>query len=128
METQPRQQKRNIMRLLLTIIILTVLAGPSWAQKSDDALRIAYESALLDSAYRYELIKPALAHLKTAYDYRGKEIETINTALSLCEVQTQMQAKGFDKRIRKQGRESFRKGAATGFVGTVVVMLTLLFL
>lgn len=106
--------------------ILCILAGTVSAQGFTEAprQRIVYEEALLDSAYRYELLKPTFFSLKTAYEYRGKEVDDLRNALRLSELQNFVQKETYEAALRNTGSgywKGFRDGA---IVGAIVGFLT----
>jgi hypothetical protein len=109
--------------LAATIALLTLLSAASWAQKSGLTpfeKQTAYEGALLDSTYRYELLKPTFFSLKSAYESQTKEVAELRTALHLSALQNELQKQNFEAEIRK-ARESggfwkgFKWGFGTGF-------------
>lgn len=104
----------------LIISILILLAGKSYAQSygSELAAVTAYQEQLLDSAYKYELLKPTFFNLRTAYESRGKEIDDLRNALRLSEMQNALQKQSFDAIIseeRKNARKGYWKGFKHGF-------------
>lgn len=101
----------------ITILILILLSVPGLAQQyglTQSEKRIAYENALLDSAYRFELIKPILFKLTSAYEFRGKEIEDLQNALRMSQLQNAMQKQGYEAAISEE-RKSAGKGYWKGF-------------
>jgi hypothetical protein len=102
--------------LTLILSILILLAGNAWAQQSgnESRLLIAFREQLLDSAYKYELLKPTFYHLRSAYESRGKEIEDLRNALRMSELQTAMQKQGYEAIISEE-RKSAGKGYWKGF-------------
>jgi hypothetical protein len=106
--------------LTLIFSILILLAGNCFAQESgkESRLQIAFQEQLLDSAYKYELLKPTFFYLKTAYESRGKEIEDLRNALRMSELQAAMQKQSFEATIseeRKNSRKGYWKGFKHGF-------------
>jgi hypothetical protein len=77
-------------------------------------MQIAFREQLLDSAYKYELLKPTFFNLRTAYESRGKEIEDLRNALRMSELQTAMQKQGYEATISEE-RKNVRKGYWKGF-------------
>jgi hypothetical protein len=110
-------------KIITATSILILLAVTAWAQESGTQLsekqkQTAYANALLDSAYRYELLKPTFFHLKTAYESRGKEIDDLRNALRMSELQTALQKQSFEATIseeRKKTRKGYWKGFKHGF-------------
>jgi hypothetical protein len=119
-------------RILQSTTVLILLAGQLWAQESDEQLRIAYENALLDSTYRYELLKPTFYNLKSAYEYQGKEIKDLRDAMRLLELQNTVQRQNFETQLaeyKKRGNRlwwrGFRNGIGAGFIaGTLTGIAT----
>jgi len=111
------------MKYLTAILIL--LSATAWGQQSSEKpKRTAYEEALLDSAYRYEELKIANAHLSTAYEYKSKEATAIREALRLSELQSAVQKTYYERQIadipRKQWRKGFKAGAIAGAVAFAI--------
>ncbi|WP_031529222.1 hypothetical protein [Dyadobacter crusticola] len=108
-------------KIITATSILILLAVTVWGQESGTLLsekQTAYANALLDSAYRYELLKPTFFHLKTAYESRGKEIDDLRNALRMSELQTALQKQSFEATIseeRKKTRKGYWKGFKHGF-------------
>lgn len=106
--------------------ILFLLAGTVWAQGSTATprQRTVYEAALLDSAYRYELLKPTFFSLKSAYEYRGKEVEDLRNALRLSELQNVVQKEKYEAALKSTGTK-YWKGFRDGSIfGAIVGFLT----
>ena len=108
----------KIATLIFSILIL--LAGKGYAQSygSELSALTAYQEQLLDSAYKYELLKPTFFNLRTAYESRGKEIDDLRNALRLSEMQTALQKQSFEATIseeRKNARKGYWKGFKHGF-------------
>ncbi|SDE82298.1 hypothetical protein SAMN04487996_10797 [Dyadobacter soli] len=107
--------------LFLIPSILIGLSATSWAQESiRQPARTTYESALLDSAYRYEKLKLAFIPLKTSYDSQSEEIKELRTNVRLQNLQAAVQKQSFEAAIRKANEESgfwrgFKWGFGTGF-------------
>lgn len=91
------------------------------------------EKALLDSAVKYERLKPTFYNLQNAYEYRGKEVQDLREALRLSELQSAVQKQESEQRIAelkkqitellKKARKQFWKGFKGGF-GTGVAIGT----
>ncbi len=116
--------KRTIRNTITGALIL--LGGTVCAQGSGEMprSRIVYEAALLDSAHRYELLKPTFFSLKSAYESRGKEVSDVRNALRLSELQNIVQKEKYEAALRNAGSgywKGFRDGA---IVGAIVGFLT----
>lgn len=117
------------MKLAITITcagILLLLGGTVSAQGSfaTPRQRTVYEAALLDSAYRYELLKPTFFSLQSAYEYRGKEVEDLRNALRLSDLQIQLQKEDLDRQARdgrKRERRKLRKGLIIGTICGILI-------
>ena len=109
----------NIRAIYISITILILSVGKSFAQDSDSLFQIAYENALLDSAYRYELLKPTLYSLQNAYTHQGKQVQDLKIALHLSELQIGLREKELRESRRdnkKRARKSWFKGALQGVI------------
>jgi hypothetical protein len=122
MQIQHKHTLYNMKRILQSTTVLILLAGQLWAQESDEQLRIAYENALLDSTYRYELLKPTFYNLKSAYEYQGQEIKDLRNAMRLLELQNTVQRQNFETQLAEYKKRSnrlwwrgFKVGGGTGF-------------
>ncbi|MET7253588.1 hypothetical protein [Dyadobacter fermentans] len=121
---------KNMLRCT-TILALILLSVPGLAQKSTltpSEKRIAYENALLDSAYRYEKLKLAFIPLKTAYEYQGKENEELRATVRLQNLQASVQKQSFEAAISKTKQEGgfwrgFKWGLGTGYAGGLLTGL-----
>ncbi len=105
----------NTRVIYISIVILILSVGKSFGQQSKSQFQIAYENALLDSAYRYELLKPTLYSLRHAYTHQSKQVSDLKIALQLSEMQTDLQRKE-NERI---SRESKRKARLSGIKGAI---------
>lgn len=104
--------------LIFSILILLAVKSYGQSYGSELAALTAYQEQLLDSAYKYELLKPTFFNLRTAYESRGKEIDDLKNALRLSEMQTALQKQSFETAIseeRKNARKGYWKGFKHGF-------------
>ncbi len=112
---------KTILKGTAKVLILILLSVTSWAQGlKPTPKRTAYESALLDSAYRYEKLKLAFIPLRTAYESQGKEVEELRASVRLQALQNQVQKQSFEAAIRKASEsggfwKGFKWGLGTGF-------------
>ena len=87
-----------------------------------------YVKALLDSAHRYERLKPAYVNLQTITKLQDERYQTSmlerRTEREMCE----MQVKGLQEEVTKHRRKSFWKGFKTGAVVVIVVTTALILL
>ena len=113
---------KNTLRYI-KILALILLSVPGLAQKStltQSAKQIAYENALLDSAYRYEKLKPTFFSLKSAYESQTKEVTELRATMRLQNLQTAVQKQSFEAALNKANEESgfwsgFKWGFGTGY-------------
>jgi len=103
-------------------LFLILFCLTAYGQESSATFRTAYESALLDSAYRYEALKPAYKNLNSAYEYRGREIESLQMQIMQCE----LQAKETAKAEKKRRRRAFWNGVKTGVAGAIIAGIAIL--
>lgn len=115
--------KRTIRNTITGALIL--LGGTVCAQGSGEMprSRIVYEAALLDSAHRYELLKPTFFSLKSAYEYQGKEVEDLRNALRLSELQGRLHQEELDRRAQAARRIERRKLKTGLLIGTLCGIL-----
>ncbi|WP_342088004.1 hypothetical protein [Dyadobacter sp. OTU695] len=115
------------------ILSLILLSAPAWAQKSGltpSEKQTAYANALLDSAYRYELLKPTFISLRSAYEYQGKEVSELRNALRLSGLQIELQKQSLDAARRQESKvaktrfwKGFRIGLSIGVAGGLLIGL-----
>lgn len=113
------------MKLRYFIIpLLILLSLKSYGQGSKEKpRRTAVESALLDSAGRYEKLKVANFHLEIAYEYQSKEIADLRLAIKVLEMQNESERRVYEDKIRherekgnKKGKIGFVSGFVAGFI------------
>lgn len=91
--------------------LLILLYWNSYGQQSNETRkRTAVETALLDSAYRYEKLKPTFYHLESAYEYQSKEVESLRKALRVSELQSEVERRGYESQLLFERKKSKRKG------------------
>jgi len=112
------------------MLLLILLSLKSFGQGSVQMpKRTAQVEAVLDSAYRYELLKPVLYHLKSAYESQSKEVLYKDRAIRMLEDQKAVQQQNFDKQLadlkaKYKGRwwKGFRVGAGVGLIVTTIAI------
>lgn len=115
---QHKNDMGNMKQILIAIsVLLTVLSGTSWAQGSKQPpRRTAYESALLDSAYRYELLKPTFYSLRSTYESQSEEITNLRNTVRLQNLQAAVQKQNFETALIKEKQSGgFWRGFKWGF-------------
>ncbi|MBO9613411.1 MAG: hypothetical protein J7619_11980 [Dyadobacter sp.] len=125
--------KGIVKALSLILWILPAVSVTSWAQESNQPpKRTAFESALLDSAYRYEKLKPTFFSLKSAYESQTKEVTELRTAMRLQNLQNEMQKQNIEasrSQERNTGKRNwwrgFRFGIGLGVTGGILLGLKL---
>lgn len=116
---------RRLGKSILILAILSLLTGTLYGQTTSELLKKRYEQALLDSAIRYEALKPVTFHL---------QLENQHLIKSNLELRIQMDFK--DKKeaetqkfylaqlaaLRKKNRARFGLGAGLGALAAVITL------
>jgi len=102
-----------------TIITLTaiLLSLTACAQTFEER----YERALLDTAIRYELIKPAFYNLQSAYDWKRKEADSLRMQITQLRMQYTVREKAYGKELETVRRKSRKRGRIEGgIIGALI--------
>ena len=104
--------------LTKTTTVCLVLSVTAFGQCTPGTWPEGYHQALLDTAIRYELLKPALLNLKKSHEYLSRENESLRQAIRLRDLQTQLLIQHYEALLA--GAERRRKrarwlGLAEGF-------------
>jgi len=88
------------------------------------------ERLLLDSAVKYERLKPIFYNLQNAYEYRGKEVQDLREALRLSDLQIAMQKQKLAEKPKQTGKwktfwTGIKIGLGVGFTVAVVAISTI---
>jgi len=84
------------------------------------------ERLLLDSAVKYERLKPIFYNLQNAYEYRGKEVQDLREALRLSDLQIALQKQKIaekPKRNTKPFWTGFKVGGGTVIIITIALLI-----
>lgn len=115
---------KTLLRLTRITMICLSTCATAFGQLTPGIWPEGYQEALLDTAIRYELLKPALLNLKKSHEYLSRENESLRQAIRLRDLQTQLLIQHYEALLA--GAERRRKrarwlGRAEGFgVGLLV--------
>lgn len=121
--------KRSLQKVnggkLIVLIAAHLLLTSSIASAQD--FEKTYERALLDSAYRFELLKPAYTDLKIVTSLQNEQYQTAKRESVLEKQVCEMQIKRMQNEINTGRKKSFWKGFKVGSI-IVIIVTTSLFL
>jgi len=112
-------------KFILILSILSLLTGTLSAQNTNEIFEKRYEEALLDSAIRYEALKPVTFHLQLENRHLLKANLELRILVDLREKQQELIVKKFNAQLadlRKQTRRRSLIGAAAGALGTLIIL------
>lgn len=111
----------------LILFMLILLSQTAIAQLTNDYIQKRFEESLIDSAIRYERIKPVLLKLKVAYEYRGREVDSLRLQITGLYMRQTVREQKFDREIadeRKRTKKARWRGRLEGSaIGVLIGIL-----
>lgn len=117
-----RYKNTNMLTAFIMLVALTLFGGRTSAQTFEKK----YEEALLDSAYRYELLKPAYRNLQLVTKFQDERYKSLQNERMHEKESFEMQMQGVQNEARKAGRKAFWKGFKTGAIVVIVIVVVVI--
>lgn len=109
----------NMLIVFTGLVALTLFSGQTFGQTFEKK----YEEALLDSAYRYELLKPAYVDLQLVTKFQDERYKSMQIERMYEKESFQVQMQRIQNEARKNKRKAFWKGFKTGAAAVIVVVV-----
>lgn len=104
---------------------LILLCGTAYAQSTAEILQKRYDQAVLDSAIRYEYLKPIAYNLQLENKHLIQENLALRIKNDLKDQDAALAARAFKiqlEAIRQKGNRRFWTGAGIGALGTLIIL------
>ncbi|MDQ6479788.1 hypothetical protein [Dyadobacter sp. LHD-138] len=112
-------------KFILILSILSLLTGTLFAQGTEEIFEKRYEEALLDSAIRYEALKPVTFHLQLENKHLIQANLELRILVDLRDKQRELIQKKYNAQLadlRKGATRRFLIGTAVGALGTLIIL------
>ena len=119
-----KQKTNRVALIACTAFLLLTLSSTAWAQGFEQM----YVKALLDSAHRYERLKPAYVNLQTITKLQDERYQASMLERRTEREMYQVQVKGLQEEVRagrKRERKKLRNGLTIGaMIGIAIGLIT----
>ena len=109
---------------ILTLLLLILMAGTASGQNTNLTLKQRFDQAVLDSAIRYEMLKPVVNSLQKVNEQQRKENNDLRLQHRLMSFQSSNDKLLFAEELKKVRRRTKRLVFAGVVVGLVVGALS----